>query len=176
MPLKLSKRYAPKGELLDSFNAFFQIRIRIGASIGEVNVGNFGPAGAKQWDVIGEPVIIAKRMETTAPVGGVRISEDFYKILDSYGIVKDYCKRLQKEAVGYNSPYRDIDPDEVFSYSNVNIKEKKNAKFHSYSVQVNANLPNENRRSGGIPLAPVRTRGRADSRAHPVLPGQPLRH
>jgi adenylate cyclase len=140
---KIIEALRSKGELLDSFNAFFQIRIRIGASIGEVNVGNFGPAGAKQWDVIGEPVIIAKRMETTAPVGGVRISEDFYKILDSYGIVKDYCKRLQKEAVGYNSPYRDIDPDEVFSYSNVNIKEKKNAKFHSYSVQVNANLPNE---------------------------------
>jgi adenylate cyclase len=130
-----------KGELLDSFNAFFQIRIRIGASMGEVTVGNFGPSGAKQWDVIGEPVIIAKRMETTAPVGGVRISEEFYQILDKYRIVESYCTRLRAEAKAYNSPYRDISNDEVFSYSNVNIKEKKNAKFHSYSVQVNANLP-----------------------------------
>lgn len=130
-----------KGELSDSFNAFFQIKIRIGASIGEVTVGNFGPAGAKQWDVIGVPVILAKRMETTAPVGGVRISEDFYKILDTYGIVDDYCRRLRKEASLLSSPYRDIRNDEVFSYSQVNIKEKKNASFRSYSVQVNANLP-----------------------------------
>lgn len=130
-----------KGELSDSFNAFFQIRIRIGASIGEVTVGNFGPDGAKQWDVIGLPVILAKRMETTAPVGGVRISEDFYKILDTYGYVDSYCNRIRKEAQLLNSAYRDIRDDEVFLFSNVNIKEKKNAQFRSYSVQVNPNLP-----------------------------------
>ncbi|MDC7240639.1 MAG: adenylate/guanylate cyclase domain-containing protein, partial [Spirochaetales bacterium] len=60
--------------LSPSINALFQIRIRIGASIGKVMIGNFGPEGSKHWDVIGMPVINAKRMESTAPIGGVRIS------------------------------------------------------------------------------------------------------
>src|SRR6056297_1692298 len=76
-------------ELSPSINAFFQIRVRIGANIGEVTVGNFGPEGAKQWDVIGVPVIKAKRMESTAPVGGFRISEGFYEILKQNGTVDE---------------------------------------------------------------------------------------
>jgi adenylate cyclase len=56
-------------ELSVSMNALFQVRIRIGASIGEVTIGNFGPQGARQWDVIGVPVIDAKRMETSSPAG-----------------------------------------------------------------------------------------------------------
>ena len=48
-----------------------------------MTVGNFGPEGAKQWDVIGVPVIKAKRMESTAPVGGYRISEELFEILDA---------------------------------------------------------------------------------------------
>ncbi len=130
-----------KGELLESFNAFFQIRIRIGASIGEVTVGNFGPAGAKQWDVIGVPVILAKRMETTAPVGGVRISSDFYDVLNQYGIADSYCSRFRREAGLLSSAYAEVKDEEIFLFSNVNIKEKKNAQFDSYSVQVNPNLP-----------------------------------
>ncbi|MDC7232382.1 MAG: adenylate/guanylate cyclase domain-containing protein [Spirochaetales bacterium] len=54
--------------LSPSINALFQIRIRIGASIGKVMIGNFGPEGSKHWDVIGMPVINAKRMESTAPL------------------------------------------------------------------------------------------------------------
>ena len=59
----------------------FQIRIRIGANIGEVMIGNFGPSGAKHWDIVGLPVINAKRMEATAPIGGLRISSEFFDIL-----------------------------------------------------------------------------------------------
>ena len=54
----------------DAFNALFQIRVRIGANIGDVTVGNFGPDGAKQWDIVGLPVIEAKRMESTALLWG----------------------------------------------------------------------------------------------------------
>ena len=60
-----------RGYASASFNALFQIRIRMGASLGNVLVGNFGPNGAKQWDVIGMPVIDAKRMESSAPIGGL---------------------------------------------------------------------------------------------------------
>jgi class 3 adenylate cyclase len=68
-----------KNDAYSTLFAFYQIRIRIGANIGEVTIGNFGPYGSKHWDVIGLPVINAKRMESTAPVGGLRISRDFSK-------------------------------------------------------------------------------------------------
>jgi class 3 adenylate cyclase len=85
-------------ELSQAINAYFQIRIRIGANLGEATMGNFGPEGAKQWDIIGEPVIRAKRMESTAPIGGFRISEEFYKILEENGIVEEYYRRFKREA------------------------------------------------------------------------------
>lgn len=69
-------------EISDTINALFQIRVRVGANIGIVNFGNFGPDGHKQLDVIGIPVINAKRMEQTASVGGLRITETLYKELE----------------------------------------------------------------------------------------------
>jgi class 3 adenylate cyclase len=128
-------------ELSDSMNALFQIRIRIGANVGEVTIGNFGPEGAKQWDVVGLPVIHAKRMEATAPVGGLRISEGFYRILEENGIVDSYYQRFKREAQALMSYFRDITRDELFKFSVVHLKDKKNAAFHTYSIQVNPALP-----------------------------------
>jgi hypothetical protein len=130
-----------KHELSSALNAFFQIRIRIGANIGEVTIGNFGPSGAKHWDVIGMPVINAKRMESTAPVGGLRISEDFYNILDKAGVVGDYHARFIREAFLLGSVYKNITKDELFSFRTVVVKEKKGAAYKTYSVQVNSALP-----------------------------------
>ncbi|WP_455381499.1 adenylate/guanylate cyclase domain-containing protein, partial [Salinispira pacifica] len=121
--------------------ALFQIRIRIGANVGTVTVGNFGPEGAKQWDVVGIPVIDAKRMETTAPIGGLRISEQLYSILEQNGIVRSYYERFKREAMALGGHYRDITEEELFKFSNVLLKDKKNAQFRTYSVQVNPALP-----------------------------------
>jgi len=129
--------------LSPSINALFQIRIRVGASIGKVQIGNFGPDGSKHWDVIGMPVIYAKRMESTAPVGGLRISEEYYRQLESLGIVDSYLERFRREASALFSVYRDISRDELFRFSQVFLKEKKNAGFNTYSVQVEPNLPEE---------------------------------
>ncbi len=128
-------------ELAQSINAFFQIRIRIGANIGEVTMGNFGPEGSKQWDVIGVPVIKAKRMETTAPIGGFRISEEMYDVIKSTGIVEDYYNRFKREASALFSAFREITMDELFKFSQVSLKEKKSATFVTYSIQVNPGLP-----------------------------------
>lgn len=128
-------------DLSDSMNALFQIRIRIGASIGEVTIGNFGPEGAKQWDVVGLPVIHAKRMEATAPIGGLRISEEFYAILEHNGIVEAYFQRFKRESQALMSVFRNISLDELFKYSTVYLKDKKNASFNTYSIQVNPALP-----------------------------------
>ena len=128
-------------ELSAAFNALFQIRVRIGANIGEVTVGNFGPEGAKQWDVIGLPVIDAKRMESTAPIGGLRISHHLYTVLEKTGIVESYYQRFRREAEAYLSVFRSITRDELFKSSQVILKDKKGVQFSTYSVQVSPNLP-----------------------------------
>lgn len=128
-------------EFSQSINAFFQIRIRIGANIGEVTMGNFGPEGSKQWDVIGVPVIKAKRMESTAPVGGFRISQELFDVLKENGIVDDYYKRFKREAQALFGSFSNITMDELFKFSKVTLKEKKGAEFATYSIQVNPGLP-----------------------------------
>ncbi len=127
--------------LANSFNALFQIRIRIGANIGEVSIGNFGPPGNKRWDVIGIAVIDAKRMESTAPIGGLRISEAFYNILNENGIVDKYYKEFKAEAERKGGYFKEITKDELFHFSSVILKDKKNVTFRTYSVQVNPSLP-----------------------------------
>jgi adenylate cyclase len=128
-------------ELSAAFNALFQIRVRIGANIGEVILGNFGPDGAKQWDVLGLPVIDAKRMESTAPVGGLRISNQLYEILESAGIIEAYHERFRREAQALFSSFRDITRDELFKHSIVTLSDKNNAQFSTYSVQISPGLP-----------------------------------
>jgi len=128
-------------ELSAAFNALFQIRVRIGANIGEVTLGNFGPDGAKQWDVIGVPVINAKRMESTAPIGGLRISENLYEVLEKSGIIETYLQRFRREAEAMFSSFRYITQEELFRFSKVTLTDKKNAQFNTYSVQVSPGLP-----------------------------------
>jgi class 3 adenylate cyclase len=128
-------------DLAETMSAFFQIRIRIGASLGDVTIGNFGPEGAKQWDVIGMPVIDAKRMEATSPVGGLRISEDYFKALDAMGIADDYYRRFVREAKALGSRYASIAKDEIFAFKKVTLSEKKGAAYNTYSVQVNPQFP-----------------------------------
>ena len=124
-----------------SFNALFHIRIRVGASIGRVLIGNFGPEGAKHWDIIGMPVIEAKRMESSSPVGGLRITSDLFKILDENGIARQYYRRIKREAEALGSVYKNIKFEELFSKSKIFLKDKRNAEFDTYSIQVNPSLP-----------------------------------
>jgi len=130
-----------RGYLSASFNALFQIRIRVGASMGNVLVGNFGPDGAKQWDVIGMPVIEAKRMETSAPIGGLRITTAYFRILDENGITKEYHNRIRSEAENLNGAYRSIKFDELFRKASILLKDKNDSELETYSVQINPSLP-----------------------------------
>ena len=138
---EIIKALRERPEVAGSMSAFFQIRIRIGASLGDVTIGNFGPEGAKQWDVIGMPVIDAKRMEATSPVGGLRISEAYYRILDALGVADDYCQRFVREAKILRSRYASITKEEIFAFKKVVVTEKKGAVYDTYSVQVNPSLP-----------------------------------
>jgi class 3 adenylate cyclase len=125
----------------NAFNAIYQIRIRIGANVGRVSIGNFGPPGSKHWDIIGNPVIEAKRMESTCPIGGLRISESFYKALENSGIAAAYYKDFLSEAKEIGGYFREIKEEEVFQFGAVLLKDKKNVSFRTYSVQVNPALP-----------------------------------
>lgn len=137
------KRLRSDSAISNPMTALFQIRIRVGANLGEVTIGNFGPDGARQWDVIGMPVIDAKRMETTAPVGGLRISRGYFRILEESGIVDEYYERFRREARALGSSYANITRDELFLVRRVVIREKNNAFFETCSVQVNPRLPEQ---------------------------------
>ena len=123
--------------------AMFQVRIRIGANLGEAQIGNFGPKGARQWDVIGIPVIDAKRMESTAPVGGLRISRAYYDVLVQNGIIDEYYQQFRREARAAGSRYAEIERDELFLLKQVVLREKSNAHYETCSIQVNPSLPEQ---------------------------------
>ncbi len=140
---ELLKIMRNNADISATFNAFFQIRIRIGANVGNVMIGNFGPEGAKHWDVIGHPVVEAKRMESSAPVGGLRISKVLFDILKKEGITRIYLNRFRREAGALFGSYKNIKEEELFKEGQVYLRDKRNAAFHTYSVQVNPGLPED---------------------------------
>lgn len=127
--------------MVSGINAMFQVRVRIGACLGEVCIGNFGPEDARQWDVIGEPVIIARRMESTAPVDGLRISSGMFDVLKSNGIIEEYYKEFIKEAKKDGSCFQKIEKEELFRPKKIILQDKNNADFESFSIQTNPVLP-----------------------------------
>lgn len=141
MAYKLIKAMRNNDDFSSTFNALFQIRIRIGCNVGHVLIGNFGPEGSKHWDVIGLPVIEAKRMESSAPVGGLRITKKMFDILKADGITRNYLERFRREAGALFGSYKNISEADLFKEGKVYLKDKKNASFNTYSVQVNPGLP-----------------------------------
>lgn len=137
------KRLRSDDAVANPLSAMFQVRIRVGANLGEVQIGNFGPEGARQWDVIGMPVIDAKRMEATAPVGGLRISRAYYDVLVHNGIADEYYERFRREARALGSRYAGIERDELFLLKQVVVREKSNAYYETCSIQVNPSLPEQ---------------------------------
>ncbi len=126
--------------LANSVSSMFQVRIRVGAALGDVCVGSFGPRGAKQWDVIGIPVIEARRMEASAPADGIRISKRLMDVLERTNLVSEYHHSFRNKASGF---YQTIKRDELFAYREVVLSDKKSAKFESWSVQANPDLPED---------------------------------
>lgn len=124
-----------------SLNAFFQIRIRIGANLGVVTMGNLGPDGAKHWDITGLPVIAARRMESSAPVGGLRITKELFTVLEEAGIVGEYLDRFRRESSAMFGVFKNIRQEELFRLSTVVLRDKRNVTFDTYSVQVSPGLP-----------------------------------
>ena len=64
---ELRKKWEARGKM--------PIQIRIGINTGEVVVGNMGSARRLSYTVLGAPVNLAQRLESSAPVDGILISE-----------------------------------------------------------------------------------------------------
>lgn len=126
--------------LITTIDAMFQVRIRIGASLGEVCIGTFGPEGARQFDIIGNPVIEARRMESTAPVDCIRISKHLMDVLEKTNLMEQYLYYFRSRASGF---YQLIEMKELFHRKDVTVHEKRNARFESYAVQANPDLPED---------------------------------
>ncbi|HPD81230.1 MAG TPA: adenylate/guanylate cyclase domain-containing protein [Spirochaetia bacterium] len=126
--------------LITTIDAMFQVRIRIGASLGEVCIGNFGPEGARQFDIIGNPVIEARRMESTAPVDCIRITSHLMDVLKTTNLMEQYLYYFRSKASGF---YQLIEMKELFLRKDVTVHEKRNARFESYAVQANPDLPED---------------------------------
>ncbi len=119
----------------------FHVQIRIGAAIGPVTNGNFGPTGAKHWDIVGAPVIEARNMERTAPSGGLRMTEELYQVLDRMNVPEEYTHSFRDEAAAEAGRFQRVRRDEVFRFARVTPPEKHATELRSYSVLVDPLLP-----------------------------------
>jgi adenylate cyclase len=57
------------------------IEIRIGINTGTVVVGNMGSTRRLDYTVLGSDVNLAQRMEASAPVGGILVSQSTYELV-----------------------------------------------------------------------------------------------
>lgn len=113
------------------------IKVRLGAHMGNVNIGYFGPEESKQYDAIGANANLPSRFETSAPPGGIRISTEVFKHLEASGETKKYEENFRSKAIGL---YKDIPTADLFNFKKVQVKGYKE-KQPSYSVQIFPNLP-----------------------------------
>lgn len=72
-----------------SENAFNNFTLRVGINVGPVTAGVIG-ASKPQYDIWGNTVNVASRMETTAEPDKIQITKEVYEILRGFNDVKKY--------------------------------------------------------------------------------------
>jgi hypothetical protein len=62
----------------------FPLNMRVGINSGTITAGMLGPKNKSLYDVLGDPVNIASRMEAISPAGGITITRDTYDLVKPY--------------------------------------------------------------------------------------------
>lgn len=81
---ELSEKWAAQGG--------FPVHIRVGINTGEVVVGNMGSSRRLSYTVLGSAVNLAKRLESSAPVNGILISQRTCDLLEDHIRVRSFGK------------------------------------------------------------------------------------
>jgi class 3 adenylate cyclase len=82
---ELGEVWAGRGEV--------PLQIRVGINTGQVVVGNMGSSRRLSYTVLAEPVNVAQRLESSAPVGGILISARTYEL------AKDAIKAERRDPI-----------------------------------------------------------------------------
>lgn len=64
--------------------AHFALRMRIGINSGPITAGILGPRNKSLYDVLGDPVNVASRMEKACPPGFIAVSDGTYGLIEPY--------------------------------------------------------------------------------------------
>ena len=62
----------------------FPLNMRVGINSGTITAGMLGPKNKSLYDVLGDPVNIASRMEAICPAGGITLSRETYNLVKPY--------------------------------------------------------------------------------------------
>ncbi len=81
----------------------FPVQIRVGISTGEVVVGNMGSSRRLSYTVLGSTVNLAKRLESSAPVDGILMSERTYELIRPFDGAHSFGEIRVK---GFKDPVR----------------------------------------------------------------------
>lgn len=116
---------------------FIGAKLRLGAHMGSVNFGDFGPAGFKHPDIIGNIVNMASRLESTAPPMGIRLHQSICEHLINNRKIESYIKDFRDNAINF---YKNASNEDIFKFKTVTAK-NFSERLPTFTIEPLYNLP-----------------------------------
>ncbi len=113
--------------------AHFSLRMRIGINTGPITAGILGPRDKSLYDVLGDPVNVASRMEKACPAGFIAVSDGTYGLIEPYFEIKALGEQEVKgkgammvyQVIGVKrlvDDRRRVDPTSAFARAHANLE------------------------------------------------------